>query len=188
MCWARRTQGRRLPRGLDALLADAEIPEALDSAHGPRGRTVARGSRLRDWPDVEWRLVRKDDDPASAGSSRHGRDVEMPESELVIRPGEPDLTSSTGRGETPTPGRRFRPSVTPSATRRCRCRSGHQSGAGRQRAQTTDEDARLGARQGDSEAERIEERSAIQPDCPSPGVSRSIRDTGVVPCVSRRLI
>ena len=40
--------------------------------------------RLRDWPDTEWRLMRKDDDPASPRFiTAYGRDVDVPESQLV---------------------------------------------------------------------------------------------------------
>jgi hypothetical protein len=40
-------------------------------------------SRLRDWPDVEWRVMRKDDDPASARYfTAYGRDVDVAEQQL----------------------------------------------------------------------------------------------------------
>jgi hypothetical protein len=68
----------------DALLADAGVDEALVVQHMGHTAERARGdSRLRDWPDVEWRLVRQDDDPASHRYiSAYGRDVNMPEARL----------------------------------------------------------------------------------------------------------
>jgi hypothetical protein len=70
----------------DALLAEAGISEALVVQHMGHTAERARGdSRLRDWPDVEWRLVRQDDDPASPRYlSAYGRDVDMPESRLTF--------------------------------------------------------------------------------------------------------
>jgi hypothetical protein len=56
--------------------------------HMGHGAERARGaSRLRDWPDAEWRLLRQDDDPASARYlSAFGRDVDVPESRLEFDP------------------------------------------------------------------------------------------------------
>ena len=69
----------------DALPARGRIPEALVIQHMGHGNERARGdSRLRDWPDAEWRLVRRDDDPASPRFiTAYGRDVDVPESQLV---------------------------------------------------------------------------------------------------------
>ena len=74
----------------DALLAEAGVPEALILHHmghvgGERSRERARGdSRLRDYPDVEWRIVRQDDDPSSSRYiSAYGRDVDVPEQLLA---------------------------------------------------------------------------------------------------------
>lgn len=68
----------------DELLEAAGVPEGLVVHH--MGHTSERGrgsSRLRDWPDVEWRLVRQDDDPSSARYfAAYGRDVDVPEMEL----------------------------------------------------------------------------------------------------------
>jgi hypothetical protein len=46
----------------------------------------ARGdSRLQDWPDAVWRLVRENDDPTSDRYfSAYGRDVELPEGRLTF--------------------------------------------------------------------------------------------------------
>jgi len=69
---------------LDALLVEAGIPDALIVHHMGHTNERSRGdSRLRDWPDVEWRLMRKDDDPASARFfTAYGRDVDVEEQEL----------------------------------------------------------------------------------------------------------
>lgn len=69
----------------DRLLADAGIAEALIIHHMGHAGERARGdSRLRDWPDVEWRIVRQDEDPASPRYiMAYGRDVDVPESLLV---------------------------------------------------------------------------------------------------------
>jgi hypothetical protein len=72
----------------DALLAEAGIGEALVVHHmGHAGERSRGDSRLRDWPDVEWRLVRQDDNPASQRFiSAYGRDVDVSESALVYDP------------------------------------------------------------------------------------------------------
>jgi len=69
---------------LDALLHEAGVSEALVIHHmGHNGERSRGDSRLRDWPDVEWRLVRETDDPASARFlTAFGRDVEQPEQRL----------------------------------------------------------------------------------------------------------
>ena len=48
----------------------------------------ARGdSRLQDWPDAIWRLVREDDEPGSPRFfSAYGRDVDLPEGRLNFDP------------------------------------------------------------------------------------------------------
>jgi hypothetical protein len=82
----------------DALLAEAGIPDALVIQHMGHLNERARGdSRLRDWPDAEWRLVRRDDDPASARFiTAYGRDVDVPESQLVFNPMSRHLTIEDG--------------------------------------------------------------------------------------------
>ena len=69
---------------LDELLVEAGIPDALVVHHMGHTNERSRGdSRLRDWPDVEWRLIRKDDDPASARFiTAYGRDVDIEEQQL----------------------------------------------------------------------------------------------------------
>ncbi len=70
----------------DALLRAAGIADALVVHHMGHGPERSRGdSRLRDWPDAEWRLVREDDDPSSARFvSAYGRDVDVSESRLTL--------------------------------------------------------------------------------------------------------
>lgn len=83
-----RTDGGRFLVAFDALLAEAGIPEALVVQHMGHQNERARGdSRFRDWPDAEWRVVRQDDDPASPRFiSAYGRDVDIPEAQLVFDP------------------------------------------------------------------------------------------------------
>ena len=68
----------------DVLLDEAGISEALMVHHMGHANERSRGdSRLRDWPEVEWRLVRKDDDPASTRFfTAYGRDVSVEEQQL----------------------------------------------------------------------------------------------------------
>jgi len=74
----------------DALLVEAGVAEALVVHHMGHGAERSRGdSKIRDWPDVEWKMTRqKDDDGAvtdDAGQrffSAFGRDVSEPETGL----------------------------------------------------------------------------------------------------------
>ena len=70
------------------LLAEAGAAESAVVHHmGHTGERTRGGSKLRDWPDAEWRLVRQDDDPASARFfSAFGRDVDEAESRLEFDP------------------------------------------------------------------------------------------------------
>jgi len=72
----------------DELCDLADIEDALIVHHmGHSGERSRGDSRLRDWPDVEWRLVRESDDPASPRYiSAFGRDVDVTESQLVYNP------------------------------------------------------------------------------------------------------
>jgi hypothetical protein len=84
---------------LDALLDEARIPEALIIQHMGHTNERARGdSRLRDWPDAEWRLVRRDekDEASDRFIVAYGRDVEVPESQLVFNPATRHLTIEDG--------------------------------------------------------------------------------------------
>ena len=78
------TEAGLLLTALDGLMKDAGIAEAIVVHHmGHTGERSRGDSRLRDWPDVEWRLVREDDNPASDRFiSAFGRDVDVPESRL----------------------------------------------------------------------------------------------------------
>jgi hypothetical protein len=88
----------RLLVAFDALLAEAGISEGLLVHHmGHNGERSRGDSRLRDWPDVEWRLVRKDDEPASPRFiTAYGRDVDVPESQIEFSPRTRRLTSTGG--------------------------------------------------------------------------------------------
>jgi hypothetical protein len=68
----------------DALLNEAGIRDALLIQHMGHANERARGdSRLQDWPDAIWRLVREDDDPASPRYfTAYGRDVAVTEGRL----------------------------------------------------------------------------------------------------------
>lgn len=78
----------------NALLLEAGIPESAIVHHmGHEGNRARGDSRLRDWPDVEWRLTREGDDPAGPRSlTAYGRDVEVPSAQLVLDPDTRRLT------------------------------------------------------------------------------------------------
>jgi hypothetical protein len=78
----------RFLEAFQELLRDAAVPEAAVIHHMGHQAERARGaSRLRDWPDAEWRLVRQDDDPASSRYfSAFGRDVDVSEARLEFDP------------------------------------------------------------------------------------------------------
>jgi hypothetical protein len=84
----------RILVAFDALLDDADIPEACIVHHmGHTGERSRGDSRLRDWPDVEWRIVRQDEKPSSARYiTAYGRDVDIPESQLAYDPTTRHLT------------------------------------------------------------------------------------------------
>lgn len=68
----------------DELLAEACIGEALIVHHMGHTAERARGdSRLLDWPDAGWTLVRQDEAPRSPRYlAAYGRDVDQPEAQL----------------------------------------------------------------------------------------------------------
>jgi hypothetical protein len=73
----------------DALLTDAGVTDAAIVHHMGHNSERARGdSRLEDWPDAIWRMVREDhDDPNSARYfSAVGRDVNVAEGRLGYEP------------------------------------------------------------------------------------------------------
>lgn len=84
----------------DALLKEAGIAEGVMVHHmGHSGERTRGDSRLRDWPDATWKLVRKDpeDEASPRFFSAYGRDVDVAEAELGF-----DKTANrlsfTGRG------------------------------------------------------------------------------------------
>jgi hypothetical protein len=76
----------------DALLVEAGVAEALIAHHMGHVEERSRGaSRLRDWPEVEWRYVRERDDghEVEHGArflSAYGRDVDVRETRLNYDP------------------------------------------------------------------------------------------------------
>lgn len=71
----------------DSLLSEAGASEALIVHHmGHTGERSRGDSRLLDWPDVSWKLIREHpDDPSSARYfSAFGRDVNVPETRLAF--------------------------------------------------------------------------------------------------------
>lgn len=83
---------------LDALLSESGVPDALVVHHmGHNGERSRGDSRIRDWPDVEWRMVRESDEPASARYvTAFGRDVDIPETQLAFDPTTRRLTLAGG--------------------------------------------------------------------------------------------
>lgn len=80
--------GGRFLTAFDALCAEAGIKDSLIVHHmGHTGERSRGDSRFRDWPDVEWRLVRETDEPAGPRYiSAYGRDVDINESQLSYDP------------------------------------------------------------------------------------------------------
>jgi hypothetical protein len=68
----------------DALLLEAGISEAFVVHHmGHNGERSRGDSRLQDWPDAIWRIVRETEEPDSTRYfSAYGRDVEVPEGRI----------------------------------------------------------------------------------------------------------
>lgn len=74
----------------DALLREANIPEAVVVQHmGHQGERARGDSRQLDWPDATWKMTREkakdgEVDPAAPRFfSAYGRDVDVPETQLV---------------------------------------------------------------------------------------------------------
>lgn len=82
----------------DALLDDAGIPDAAIVHHMGHSNERARGdSRLQDWPDAIWRMVRHTEEPNSARFfSAFGRDVDVPEGRLTFDPQTRHMTYTPG--------------------------------------------------------------------------------------------
>lgn len=88
----------------DELLLESGISEGLVVHHaGHQGERSRGDSRLRDWPDVEWRIVREAEDTDDTTGRRPrayfsalGRDVEEPEGLLSYEPSTRWLTLAGG--------------------------------------------------------------------------------------------
>ena len=93
------TDAGRVLVAFDEICESAGVDELIIVHHmGHTGERSRGSSRLWDWPDVEWRLVRKDpDDPASPRYfSAYGRDVDVSESALDYDPDTRHLTLAGG--------------------------------------------------------------------------------------------
>lgn len=91
----------------DSLKKEAEVSESIVVHHMGHGQERSRGdSRLLDWPDVNWKIVKEaqaedadQEDTADGGRrffSAHGRDVSVPEGQLVWEPEGRTLTYRDG--------------------------------------------------------------------------------------------
>jgi hypothetical protein len=82
----------------DALLAEAGIADAAIVQHMGHANERARGdSRLQDWPDAIWRLVRETEEPDSPRFfSAYGRDVDVHEGRLSFDPNTRRLSYAAG--------------------------------------------------------------------------------------------
>jgi hypothetical protein len=82
----------------DTLLDGAGVNDALIVHHMGHANERSRGdSRLQDWPDAIWRLVRENDDPSSPRYfTAYGRDVNVPEGRLGFDPATRRLTYAAG--------------------------------------------------------------------------------------------
>ena len=82
----------------DALLDEAGISDSLVVQHMGHANERARGdSRLQDWPDAIWNIVRENDKPDSARFfSAYGRDVDVHEGRLGFDPATRRLTYASG--------------------------------------------------------------------------------------------
>jgi hypothetical protein len=83
----------RFLSAFDALKREADISETMIVHHMGHSSERSRGaSRLRDWPDVEWRYVREQTEEGADVTdgarfySAYGRDVDVSESKLVYTP------------------------------------------------------------------------------------------------------
>lgn len=82
----------------DALLAEAGISDSLVVQHMGHANERARGdSRLQDWPDATWSIVRETDNPGSPRFfSAYGRDVNVAEGRLGFDQNTRRLTYAPG--------------------------------------------------------------------------------------------
>ncbi|MGX1598519.1 AAA family ATPase [Dietzia maris] len=92
---------------LDALVKEAGVGEVVLVQHMGHSGERARGdSRLQDWPDVTWKIIRDDpDDPNSLRYfSAFGRDVNEPEQLLTMDDRRNLTVSAGGRNEAKVAG------------------------------------------------------------------------------------
>ncbi len=92
--------------GIVSLATEAGVDEVLLIHHMGHGSERSRGaSRLRDWPDAEWRLVRQKDEDNPWGDpdpsaprffAAFGRDVNIGEGQLVFDPATRRLVFAEG--------------------------------------------------------------------------------------------
>jgi hypothetical protein len=93
--------------GIDRLLQEAGVGEFLLAHHMGHGPERSRGaSRLRDWPEVEWQMVREVETGARGEEAEvdngarffkaYGRDVDVPESKLAYDPRTRSLSLAGG--------------------------------------------------------------------------------------------
>ncbi len=82
----------------DALLTQARIGDSLVVQHMGHANERARGdSRLQDWPDAIWSIIRDDDNPGSPRYfSAYGRDVNVTEGRLGFDKATRRLTYAAG--------------------------------------------------------------------------------------------
>ena len=82
----------------DTLLDEAGIGDSLLVQHMGHANERARGdSRLQDWPDAIWRIVRETDEPGSPSYfSAYGRDVEVTEGRLSFNQSTRRMTYAAG--------------------------------------------------------------------------------------------
>ena len=89
----------------DALLEEAGISDsAAGAAHGPHNERSRGDSRLQDWPDAIWRIVRETEDPDSTRYfTAYGRDVNVGEGRLSFDQSTRRMTYVAGsRGDAKT--------------------------------------------------------------------------------------
>lgn len=88
----------------DALLREADVADAVVVHHTGHDGTRSRGdSRIRDWPDAEWRIRRDTTtDHGPRTFSAFGRDVDLHEGGLMYDRETRHLTYTAGKGLIPT--------------------------------------------------------------------------------------
>lgn len=98
-----KSEAGRFLVAFDELVERAGADEAVVVHHMGHGAERSRGdSRLRDWPDVEWKLLRQDADDAASPRyfAAFGRDVDQPEQQLAFETSTRHLTIAGGsRGD-----------------------------------------------------------------------------------------